>query len=206
MRDIATPATVLSAMITPAVLISAAGTLVLWTSNRLSRVVDRIRVLVAEAKAVQSSAERGSALIQLREAERRLITDQLLRLSARVRLLVAAMTVLYMAIGLFVATSIAIGAVALFQWQYSWVAVVSGLAGAGAFTGPVGEEMRLRHSPFNGSTRPSSGMARAIRSTNSCLLACARCASLATCWRLNDSICPLLSQLLYPSIFCRIIQ
>lgn len=35
-------------MITPAVLISAAGTPVLSTSNRLSRVTDRIRALAAE--------------------------------------------------------------------------------------------------------------------------------------------------------------
>jgi len=36
---------VLSAMITPAILISACGTLVLSTSNRLGRVVDRVRDL-----------------------------------------------------------------------------------------------------------------------------------------------------------------
>ena len=132
MSDVALPATVLSAMITPAVLMSAAGTLVLSTSNRLSRVVDRIRALVAEAKAVQSSAEGQLGVVPLREAERQLITDQLVRLSARVRLLIAAMTVLYTAIGLFVATSIAIGVVALLQWQYGWVPVVSGLAGTGA--------------------------------------------------------------------------
>ena len=41
---------VLSGMITPALLISASGTLVLSTSNRLSRVVDRVRVLTAEAE------------------------------------------------------------------------------------------------------------------------------------------------------------
>jgi len=37
------------AMITPAVLISASGTLVLSTGNRLGRIVDRVRVLTAEA-------------------------------------------------------------------------------------------------------------------------------------------------------------
>jgi hypothetical protein len=132
MSDITTSTAVLTAMITPAVLISAAGTLVLSTSNRLSRVVDRIRVLVAEAKATQTPAGRTSAFTHLRDAERQLITDQLVRLSARVRLLLTAMTVLYTAIGLFVATSIAIGVVALFQWQYGWIPVVSGLAGAGA--------------------------------------------------------------------------
>ena len=36
---------ILSAMITPAVLISACGTLILSTSNRLSRSTDRVRSL-----------------------------------------------------------------------------------------------------------------------------------------------------------------
>ena len=48
---------VLGAMITPAVLISASGTLVLSTSNRLSRVVDRVRVLSAEAEQSRSSPD-----------------------------------------------------------------------------------------------------------------------------------------------------
>src|SRR5215510_2000298 len=37
--------TLLSAMITPAVLISACGTLIFSTSNRLGRIVDRVREL-----------------------------------------------------------------------------------------------------------------------------------------------------------------
>jgi len=42
---------ILAAMITPAVLISACGTLVFSTSSRVSRVVDRVRAL-----AIRSSA------------------------------------------------------------------------------------------------------------------------------------------------------
>jgi hypothetical protein len=41
---------VLGAMITPAVLISASGTLVLSTSNCLPRVVDRVWALASEAE------------------------------------------------------------------------------------------------------------------------------------------------------------
>ncbi|HET7711316.1 MAG TPA: DUF2721 domain-containing protein, partial [Thermoanaerobaculia bacterium] len=37
---------VLSAMITPAVLILASGSLILTTSNRLTRVVDRVREML----------------------------------------------------------------------------------------------------------------------------------------------------------------
>jgi hypothetical protein len=50
----------------------------------------------------------------------------------RVRLLQSAITVLYTAIGLLVMTSIAVGIVALLQWQYGWTAVVLGLSGASA--------------------------------------------------------------------------
>jgi hypothetical protein len=53
MSGIPTPTEVLGALITPAVLISAAGMLVLSTSQRLSRVVDRGRVLATEAERLQ---------------------------------------------------------------------------------------------------------------------------------------------------------
>ena len=46
---------VLAAMIPPALLISASGTLVLSTSNRLSRVVDRVRVLARDAEQLQAT-------------------------------------------------------------------------------------------------------------------------------------------------------
>src|SRR5262252_5485580 len=45
------PMTLLSAMITPAVLISACGTLILSTSTRLARIMDRVRELGTISKA-----------------------------------------------------------------------------------------------------------------------------------------------------------
>lgn len=112
---------VLGAMITPAVLISASGTLVLSTSNRLSRVVDRVRVLAKEAERLGGGwdSEHG-----------RLITDQMLRLSQRVILLRAAMTALYSSIGILVGTSIAVGLSAALGWAYGWVPIGLGLVGA----------------------------------------------------------------------------
>src|SRR5512144_2463957 len=97
-------ADVLTAMITPAVLISASGTLILSTSNRLSRVVDRVRVLAAEAERLTQSAPSDPIKTAARRA---FIADQLTQLSARLLLLRSAMTVLYIAIGLLVTTSIA---------------------------------------------------------------------------------------------------
>ena len=112
---------VLGAMITPAVLISASGTLLLSTSNRLSRVVDRVRVLSSEA-------ERGTPHPSERKAA--LISSQLRQLGPRVLLLRSAMTALYSAIGLLIATSIGVGLTVLVRWSAGWVAVTLGLSGA----------------------------------------------------------------------------
>lgn len=115
---------VLGAMITPAVLISASGTLVLSTSNRLTRVVDRVRVLASEAeKAVDDPAMLSY------EARSRMIAEQIPRLTTRALLLRSALTSLYTAIGLLVATSIAVGVVAAFDWSYGYIPILSGLAG-----------------------------------------------------------------------------
>ena len=132
MNKIPTPAEVLSAMITPAVLISAAGTLVLSTSNRLSRVVDRIRAFAAEAEISQKAYASNLISAEIHEAKRHLIADQIVWLSKRLMLLRSAMTTLYAAIGLLVTTSIAVGFASLFQWRYGWIPVVLGIMGAGA--------------------------------------------------------------------------
>jgi hypothetical protein len=116
---------VLGAMITPAVLISASGTLVLSTSNRLTRVVDRVRTLAAEAEELREAGE-GSEEV---EARRQLIVAQIPVLTDRALLLRSALTSLYTAIGLLVATSIAVGVVAALDWSYGWVPVITGLGG-----------------------------------------------------------------------------
>lgn len=115
---------VLSAMITPAVLISASGTLVLSTSNRLSRVVDRVRTLSAEAE--QSASPGGRPLVARRAA---LIGSQLMQLAQRAEMLRTALTTLYASIGLFVATSLGVAAVVLFTW-WNLVAIIPGITGA----------------------------------------------------------------------------
>ena len=113
---------VLSAMITPALLISASGTLVLSTSNRLSRVVDRVRLLSNDADVLPRDADL--------DEKRRLITAQLTNLAARALILRSALAVLYMAIGFLVATSIGAGLLAALGLGYAWVPI--GLAMFGA--------------------------------------------------------------------------
>jgi len=118
---------VLGAMITPAVLISASGTLVLSTSNRLTRVVDRVRALAAEAERFRKEQGREAGDTEVRK---RLIVEQISILSKRALLLRSAMTALYSAIGFLVVTSIAVGIVAALNWIYGWLPVVTGLCGA----------------------------------------------------------------------------
>src|SRR5262252_2315072 len=91
---------VLSAMITPAVLISACGMLVLSTSDRLIHVIARVRDL----------SDRFGRLSELRQNEKRLmIVSQLELLTQRARLLQRSLTSLYSAICVFVLTSFDIG-------------------------------------------------------------------------------------------------
>jgi hypothetical protein len=116
---------ILAAMITPAVLISACGTLVFSTANRLSRVVDRVRSLADQVERMGlTTGGSGST------AKKELFLDQLSRLSRRVLLLRSALSSFYVAIGLFVSTSIAVGVVSITHVDLSWVPVVLGLLGS----------------------------------------------------------------------------
>ena len=117
---------VLTAMITPAVLISACGALILSTSTRLGRVVDRVRMLSEKMEELAEGNE-GLAVVEERRA---VISDQPDTLSSRARILQRGMSVFYIALCLFVATSVSIGAVAFAGPRLSLIPVVSGLLGA----------------------------------------------------------------------------
>jgi len=54
---------VLTAMITPAVLISGAGTLLMSTSSRLGRVTDRVRQLTARFKVLVTDEGRAEEIL-----------------------------------------------------------------------------------------------------------------------------------------------
>src|SRR5262250_276374 len=100
---------VLTAMITPAVLITACGSMILSTSTRLGRVVDRVRELSDRLEAMNSEANTSSrAEVTERQAA---IFGQLDRLTSRARILQRTMVVFYLSLGSFVATSVAIGIV-----------------------------------------------------------------------------------------------
>lgn len=124
MPDLASATEVLGAMITPAILISASGTLVLSTSNRLSRVVDRVRVLARDAERLAANDEEA-VLVEKRE----LIAGQLKSLAKRVMILRSALAALYTAVGFLVATSIGVGVLTLVHVSAGWVAIALAMFG-----------------------------------------------------------------------------
>ena len=136
MTLLASPAAgdILGAMITPAVLISASGTLTLSTSNRLGRIVDRARVLHTEAELLPPwDASNQDAL-----EKRALIADQIARQAQRIGILQTTLVTLYMAIGFLVAASFSVGISAAASGWFAWVPVIFGLLGSLAlFLGAV---------------------------------------------------------------------
>ena len=113
----------LSAMITPAVLISACGTLIFSTSTRLARVVDRVRNL-----SIQIEHLFRSDALPFAEERRREVEMQLAMYARRARLVQGSLTSFYVALGLFVAVTIAIGFTP-FAPAIGWVPAALGMVG-----------------------------------------------------------------------------
>ena len=117
---------VLTAMITPAVLISACGALIFSTATRLGRVVDRVRALSAKFEELAKHPDADD----MADDRRQLVFAQLDRQTSRARLIQRAMVALYTALGIFVATSVAIAVIAAVARNFTWVAVALGVLGA----------------------------------------------------------------------------
>ena len=126
MEAIQSAVTVLTAMITPAVLISSCAALILSTSLRLGRVADRVRVLSDKLEEISHN----QAKPEHHRERLRTMFMQLDKLTSRARILQRSIVVFYSALGLFVATSIAIVMVAVSGLQYSLLPVILGFAGA----------------------------------------------------------------------------
>jgi hypothetical protein len=95
---------VLTSMITPAVLISACGQLIFSTSNRLARIVDRVRDLTRLIEKLATGE-----VAEFVEERRQEVDVQLGFYAQRGRLVQQSLTALYVALGLFVATTLGIG-------------------------------------------------------------------------------------------------
>ena len=92
----------LSAMITPAIFMTANGSLIISTSNRMSRVVDRIRVLNDRGDELC----RGDSKLDFVAERRAHVAGQLAHLEGRSDRVRQALTLLYLAFTSFVGTSL----------------------------------------------------------------------------------------------------
>src|SRR5689334_14208291 len=93
-----------TAMIAPALFLTATGSLIISTAARMARIVDRIRAIVEMC----DRSRRGDEVLDFAEARRAHALDQLRRLQSRSDRAMAAVTMLYMAFGCFAATSMII--------------------------------------------------------------------------------------------------
>jgi hypothetical protein len=116
---------ILTAMITPAVLISACAALIFSTATRLGRVVDRVRLLSSKFEELARNPQAD----EMADERRTLIFTQLERQMTRARLIQRAMVAFYSALGVFVATSVAIAGINAVARTYTYVAVALGILG-----------------------------------------------------------------------------
>ncbi|GAB2773200.1 DUF2721 domain-containing protein [Rhabdobacter roseus] len=119
--------TVLSSMITPVVLIMASGSLIMTTSQRLGRVIERSRKLTDKLKELV----KDNVAPEVLEKEGTILFEQLTKSTQRARLLQQAMATLYLTLSMFVATSITIGIVDIVNSNYTWLPILLSTIGAG---------------------------------------------------------------------------
>ncbi len=130
MQGVPSELNVLSAMITPAVLISACGTLVISTSARLARIVDRVR----ELRNVIEEMSRAEETFDFLEDRRAEVERQISIHARRSRLIQNSLTSFYVSLGLFVAATVAVGVISIFPRALDrvlWVPNMLGIIGTG---------------------------------------------------------------------------
>lgn len=124
-RELSAVLQVLSAMITPTVLILASSSLLITTSSRSIRCIDRVRERAKELESLGKGTDEGT------EKRRQHLYNQLEINTRRARLLQKAMSRLYFGISFFIATSVSIGVVSLLHATFGFIPLVLGFVGAG---------------------------------------------------------------------------
>ncbi len=124
-NTLASALNVLTAMITPALLLSATGTYILATTSRLGRVVDRMRLVSDRVEALSLNEQAGMRVERIEDYR-----AQMRRLRVRLGLLQNAVISLYSAALTFILCSVAIGVTAAISLKLYWLPVVLGLVGA----------------------------------------------------------------------------
>lgn len=123
MNNFSSALTIISAMITPAVLILATGSLLLTTSQRLNRTLERLRKIYEDLEIL---AERK---ISNYEERKNMMKDQVPLLARRSWLLQKSMSALYFTLTIFITTSVLIGLIRIVGLEYPWIAAFLTLAG-----------------------------------------------------------------------------
>ena len=116
----------LIAIATPSLLISAVGSLVLSTSTRLGRVVDRVRTL--EDRLSEMIYAENKNEIPLYEKRVEVIVDLLDKVTSRSRILQRALEAFYYGLGFFILTSVVIAVAGVFN-IYRWMPIPVGIVG-----------------------------------------------------------------------------
>jgi Protein of unknown function (DUF2721) len=117
----------LTAMITPAIFLTANASLIISTSNRMSRVVDRIRVL----NELVDKLDRGATDLDYSAERLEHIQDQLRRLEWRNDRIRYALTTLYIAFAAFVGTSLSLAIDVLVRNRLLALPIVLAVTGVG---------------------------------------------------------------------------
>lgn len=121
--SVALAISILSAVITPVVLISASALLTLSTATRMSRVLERARAM-SELLEEFEKTRPGDA-----QERHSMLVTQFRRAKKRSELLSRALGSQYASISAFVATSVAIGASSVWQGFPAFLAVLFGFSG-----------------------------------------------------------------------------
>lgn len=116
----------LTAMVTPTLLISATGSLVLSTSTRLGRVVDRVRELEVRLNDLMVATDKGAIPLYGKRLDT--VVNLLDKVTSRARILQKAMGSFYYGLGFFILTSVTI-AMAAFESSFRWVPIPIGIVG-----------------------------------------------------------------------------
>lgn len=124
-NTLASALNVLTAMITPALLLSATGTYILATTGRLGRVVDRMRLVSEKVEALSLNELAGLRAERIEDYQ-----AQMRRLRVRLGFLQNAVIMLYSSALTFILCSVAIGVTAAVSLRFYWLPVLLGLTGA----------------------------------------------------------------------------
>ena len=130
----------LTSMLAPALLMAATGSLLISANNRLARVVDRLRAIIAQLDACDQDDVRAE------------IEDQIARHRRRAQLVLRACQFLYFALGAFVGTSLGLAVDALFGFRAPYLPTALAILGvAGLFGSAIalGREVSLSVRSFD---------------------------------------------------------